>query len=1169
MRRYLRAMLPALAILCSVGHLRAAEPAAVQTFTLTERFGVSHPDQVLDFDLDKPVEAGTSRLLDANGQEVAYQLLEGGKKLAVRTDLPAGETLTWRLMPGKPAARVADAVVVAEVDGNYEITNGLTGLRVPRAVPVNDVKTIPAPVQGVRYRDGAWTATGPNLLSVQADAVHKMEVRFLERGPLVTTVEVSYSFDRPATWHPDIRDRGREAGPGFYRSTITLQAGQPSVLFEEDTDMDLSYSLNCYPGLEPTNGRYRGHSSNAKEYGYEADGRVYRPVNQRPPSDAFVDLQYDRPQRSDMFSTPESWARMVVWSPWWAGSGQYWMLYNREAPETANLVGIFAGRASRALGAASSGTGIYTLPGADGAPAAGLTVTCGRWCPNTTFSPHIRYQWGLFVSTKRDLLAPDTVQPIARQMNLHGGINLNKIHRWTADFPDPPGGYGAMYVKPEVIQGLRVRMRDDDAFYRRMYAEFPLARDLYDIWHDATGAKAQKAVADTAELARTMLDAYVNADGIYHFRYHYWHGGLAMQHQGEIIAQVLDEPAGTAEERARVKATAALFANILWDDDFVPLFTEHQLNLGNANMPMQQAGYREFYALLLAAHPMMKDRVAAMREGMIAKVRHLLNEYGAQFSSTGYQHASMMSTLGTLARLQRLGLLDAYREEPRLAKYGEFYMDLLTPPDPRFGKGWRQLIKVGDESINRGSHLTAMLAAGLAESRPELSARLMGAWQSLGSPYDDFFGASVLRVDDALPAADMALTSADFPGYYSVLRSGYGTPDETAVWFVNGDFLQDHRHADMGDLVIWALGAPLSVDMGTNYSPALSGATLHSVSLPESALGRAWTAEQKDINECRWIATGPERTDFCAFRLSAAAGTTFRNPGWRRAVRLVHGNPALPVIVVEDRFTGDKPEPWVLHFNLMAEGEVGTPAGAYTPLPHVYSAQNFPDRPKEVPSVGPTFPLAAGPNQLSFAGPRWGTPEAPQASIDWDLYTVSTQPQEAYIGNWAHEGIAWGGPEFQQTNGRPFEERQHLLRVRGSGGFTTLILPYRKGEPPAGRTVIEQDGVLRIAWRDEETFVGPNWQAFRSGDVLTMLALLDPGQAEYRGLTVAGGPTEVVLDNAAHTVAVTAHGAAGRRTLALPGQWQASERLQRVGNTWTLDYKGGDPVTLILSAAKR
>ena len=53
---------------------------------------------MIDFDLQTPVNAGTSRLVDANGQEVAYQLLEGGKKLAVRTAL-ASSTVRSRGVP--------------------------------------------------------------------------------------------------------------------------------------------------------------------------------------------------------------------------------------------------------------------------------------------------------------------------------------------------------------------------------------------------------------------------------------------------------------------------------------------------------------------------------------------------------------------------------------------------------------------------------------------------------------------------------------------------------------------------------------------------------------------------------------------------------------------------------------------------------------------------------------------------------------------------------------------------------------------------------------------------------------------------------------------------------------------------------------------------------------
>ena len=1164
----------------SVGR-RSAGPTALPAFTVVERFGVAHPDQIIDFDLKAPIDPARHRLLDASGREVAYQLLAGGRRLAVRTDLPARATRSWRLVAGRPAADMPDAVTVREAGDFYEVTNGIAGVRVTRAAPIVDPASAPAPVQGIRLRDGAWTALGPNVVRLHSTpndkgvgAFRSMQVRFLERGPLVTTLEVSYRCDRPATWHPDrdIAPRGRAAGPGFYRSTITLQAGQPSILFEEHTDMDLSASLDCWAGLAPNQARYRGHSAPAKEYGYEEGGGVYRPVHMRPAMDAFVDLPYDRPRLSGLYSTPDHWAKLVVWNPWASGTGWYWMFTNREAPESANLLGIFTGRASRALDPLNSGVGLFTRPApAGGVPSAGLTISTSRWNPNRTFSPIIRFQWGLFVGTKRDLLPPSAVQPIARQMNLHGGIQLNKLHRWMADFPDPPGGYGAMYLKPDVLRRIRARVRQDDAWDRFLRATtWGENHRILDMWRDPSGRAAREAARGIADLAHSLLDALVNKDGIYEFAYHYWHGGLAMQRAGDLIAQALDDPSLTRQERASLKRAAALFAQILWDNDFVPMDNYRGINMGTANMPQMQQGFRQFYALLLSGHPEMRQRLKAIAAGMRSQVRQLLNEHGAPFSGSGYQHAAMQPPLGTMLALKRLGLADVFREEPRLARYAEFYMSLLSPPDPRFGKGWRQHVCIGDTSIGvGGNHFPGMLATGLADVQPRRAARLTDAWKSTGGGYSDFFGPGVIRANPFLPSAPMALRSDHFPGYCSVLRSAFGAPNETTVWMLNGEFLQDHRHYDMGSLIVWALGAPLSVDMGTSYNPYLAGATLHSLPIPETALGRPWTAEQKDLNECQFMAGAPEPAAFAAFRMSSATATTFRRPAWRRSVRLVHGNPEQPVIVVEDRFPDVKAGPWVLHWNLMADAgaEVNTPAGPYRPEPRFYSSQGRPDGPKQMPSTGPVFALAPGCHRLAFRGPMWGVLGAAQPSIDWDLYLVTGEPQEALIGNWAHEGLASGAQEFQETNQRPFEERQHLLRVRGREGFTTLLLPYRKGRPPEGRTVSVRDGVVQIVWRDEETLVGPEWHAYRRSGDLTMLALAGGGRAAYRGLGIAGGPAELIEDRRAGTLTITLHGAAGARALTLPRGWQPDRRLQRTRDGWTVRYAGGAPLTIRLRQA--
>jgi hypothetical protein len=109
--------------LALAGAPAAAEEVA-QAFTLREAFGVSHPDQIIDFDLQKKVDPAACAMLGPDGKEAPYQLIEDGKKVAVRTDLPAGAEKSWKLISGRRPAAYAEGVRVAEKGGAYEIIGG-------------------------------------------------------------------------------------------------------------------------------------------------------------------------------------------------------------------------------------------------------------------------------------------------------------------------------------------------------------------------------------------------------------------------------------------------------------------------------------------------------------------------------------------------------------------------------------------------------------------------------------------------------------------------------------------------------------------------------------------------------------------------------------------------------------------------------------------------------------------------------------------------------------------------------------------------------------------------------------------------------------------------------------------------------------------------------------
>ena len=148
----------------------------------------------------------------------------------------------------------------------------------------------------------------------------------------------------------------------------------------------------------------------------------------------------------------------------------------------------------------------------------------------------------------------------------------------------------------------------------------------------------------------------------------------------------------------------------------------------------------------------------------------------------------------------------------------------------------------------------------------------------------------------------------------------------------------------------------------------------------------------------------------------------------------------------------------------MAKGPVATPTGTVTPSErtHAREAHSTGKSGHELPSAGRVFELPAGVNRLGFTGqPRRAHPAG---GIDFDLYVASDSVTKAHVGNWAH---LWH-PSTEQAQFRAaneaerFEERQHILRIRGDGAFTTLIVPWRKGHRPDGMTVTREGRALIV-----------------------------------------------------------------------------------------------------------
>jgi hypothetical protein len=152
----------------------------------------------------------------------------------------------------------------------------------------------------------------------------------------------------------------------------------------------------------------------------------------------------------------------------------------------------------------------------------------------------------------------------------------------------------------------------------------------------------------------------------------------------------------------------------------------------------------------------------------------------------------------------------------------------------------------------------------------------------------------------------------------------------------------------------------------------------------------------------------------------------------------------------------------------------------------------------------------------------------------------------------------------------PYAQSQDILEVQGTGPFTTLLLPYRSGQRPADLSVTQSGGNLVITEDGGTTTVGASFYSYQDASQSALTAF-GAGAASAYGMSAAGGPAEVVLSG--NQVTITASGAAGLRTVTLPGSWAAdptspgSSSLTFSGGQWQLNYQGGGPLTVTLVRA--
>jgi hypothetical protein len=792
----------------------------------------------------------------------------------------------------------------------------------------------------------------------------------------------------------------------------------------------------------------------------------------------------------------------------------------------------------------------------------------------------VHRNWGIFVSTKADLAPVSAHQPISDEQNMLTGINLSRIYTYQLNYPDPPGGWQWLYMSQAGANQLISQVRDGTSvcgsptcYYAQLKGSegSVWGQALLNMWQGNSSAAVQNALNSATSLATNLMYSLANGDNRFG-PFAYYNIGLQSSPATAVLNAILMDSNATAAQKTLAKAELALFGSILWDNDWWPIDNNSGDSVGLANQIQQYLQYRTQAVIADPSQPFLLTKMGQALASPVDDLNSYFSPTGAAAGSTHYQSAFFEPLILNYMGLQNTGQLSL--SDPRWAAYANWELSIQTPPEPRFGN-LRKGYSNGDGNTEADVR-TGMLATAMNPVNPTLAGNLMWAWRqsnsATGFTEDSQFMTTLAAIDMSIPSITPQLGSINVPGYHTAERHGFGTPNETAVWFINGGFYSTggHRHYDDGQVSIYADSAPLAIDFNANlYSPETAGRFLHNSIVYDSELGHAWNADNAGLGDVSRLLQNPTNTEFEAFANSTHSEATFTSTDgtvWTRAVRTMAFDPQYPAIYVTDNFAGPSAAAGkTLTWNLMAAGAVATPAGTVTP--EVRFSSGCQSVPGQLPSSGTVYALGQGLSGFTFTGVNW--PKHATGGINWDLYLVSQDPAGQFLlGNWGHGCHASREmAEFQKANGATFSEAQHILRVHDTGPFTTLLLPYPKTAQPA-RTVAQADCGIQITQGGEQTCFNDSMATFTDGSK-NILSVYDGTKQSAFGVTVSGGPQEVVAQNG--QIVWTLSGvAAGVRSITLPaGNWSASPALVGSGNVFTYAWPGGQqtqPVTVVFTA---
>ncbi|MHB9134470.1 MAG: hypothetical protein ACYDBB_25645 [Armatimonadota bacterium] len=1083
-------LLPLLSLLCWCA---LAIAAPTQTIHLKEYLGHTWSDELISYPLDAGLRnARHLEVRDETGTLLPYQVSNGRVYLLVT--LPADGEKVFTVTAGMLDAAAKTAASTKTEDGLLTLDNGVMALRMPAgsknyAQPM-DADKVPGPLAGVRGASGGWI--GKSWFQAPLK-VTGYATTLTAGGPLFAEAMVSYTFE----------------GGKHYRFSARVIAGQPTAIIDESMDLNpggkyripkykddtdastwewwnlddagamfLSTSPNGHPanvffsfydGLAPDQCRWRGAQASQPYKGVTAEGKAWNMWAQGE-IEAYAPLTY---AKDEQFNRIAGW-----WVNSLADYSYYFTILNEQRPD-APAISFSTGRPSRNVNPN------FDLPN-------------DPWIKVVTGVNDLR----IMTSTKKDLQAMGaiclgsrewllTIQPQAtltpkgamvkptayQAVRKYSFFPLEKIKEWTFDWPEPKNAWPRMFCKPGDLAEMRTRLQSAPAEMQK-YWMMPAAYFKNATPQDVT-KQAMTYIKD--EVDGALTDKVVNSFG--------WFPRMPMTRSATMWEGAMAMPGLDPKDRARIKAYGAFLAHRSWDDDFWPPKANCN-GWGSINMATLASMSRVFTASIMVGHPSYSKWQQRSKGYLLGNLLPLLGSDGASISSPSYSMASIEPVVDMALALKFGGAYDAFKDDPRLQKLGQFMIDVLTPPDIRTPiggdpkNGFRtNLWTVGDtqRSLTTGMH--DMLALGYAGTNEKLAGALRTMSKRQENPAGSGFVPTALLVNRTTPLAEPDLRSRWYPNYAVFMRDN--RPRET--WFAlrETQFAIDHFHADQGAFTLFAKGVPLMMDWGSMYMPYMPQAVYHNRIL--------WDLQEGELRPCPGFGT-----DGCFYKGQQFFAHTvepwtvkaemfgkgmspqdalgnMQRVAFLPAADYLQGRLDVRYLQTQAYFH-DKPDSGNVNQTPVVE-EMKQPFSWERRV--LYAKAQADGDPTyflirddfQGNSPKPTAAFWIMANDLTFQGNQ--AHATGQFGVDLEIYAA--QPAQPQFGKWQFEHKGYGG------------EKQLCLRISQPEGkpFLTLLYPRKADEPmPVFATLANGDGVKITAGKlTDYAFLSPTPVNFTEGNV--------------------------------------------------------------------------------------